>query len=108
MYVGTSKEGSAVMEEAQKLITDGLESRLHSVLEDLLSSSPPENMVSSCIRWFKIITFALHDIRLCALEISTGYLAFGGVFLFGSRNTCSSWGEEVRGGDGAKEIRTRY
>lgn len=44
LYVGTSKEGSAVMEEAQKLITDGLESRLHSVLEDLLSSSPPENM----------------------------------------------------------------
>lgn len=50
VYVGISKEGSAVMEEAQKLLSDGLESRLHSVLEDLLSSSPPENMVSSCIR----------------------------------------------------------
>lgn len=51
VYVGTSKEGMAVMEEAQKLISDGLESRLQSVLEDLLSASPPENMVSSCIRW---------------------------------------------------------
>ncbi|XP_058213125.1 uncharacterized protein LOC131325082 isoform X1 [Rhododendron vialii] len=44
LYVGISKEGSAVMEEAQKLLSDGLESRLHSNLEDLLSSSPPENM----------------------------------------------------------------
>ncbi|KAL7002583.1 hypothetical protein U1Q18_003735 [Sarracenia purpurea var. burkii] len=44
LYVRTSKEGSAVMEKAHKLISDGLESRLHSVLQDLLSSTPPEHM----------------------------------------------------------------
>lgn len=41
-----SKEGQALKEEAQKLISDGLESRLLSVLQDLLSSSYPEHMVS--------------------------------------------------------------
>lgn len=45
LYLGTSlKEGSAVMQEALKLISDGLESKLISVLEDLLSSTPPEQM----------------------------------------------------------------
>lgn len=33
------------MQEALKLISDGLESKLISVLEDLLSSTPPEQMV---------------------------------------------------------------
>ena len=49
VYAGTSKEDSVIMEEAQKLISDGLESKLHSVLLDLLSSNPPENMVSSLV-----------------------------------------------------------
>ncbi|GFY83689.1 nucleoporin [Actinidia rufa] len=44
VYAGTSKENSVIMVEAQKLISDGLESKLHSVLLDLLSSNPPENM----------------------------------------------------------------
>ncbi|GMP64164.1 hypothetical protein CsSME_00025565 [Camellia sinensis var. sinensis] len=44
LYVGTSKEGSAVMDEAQKLISDGLEGRLLSVLENLLSSCHPDHM----------------------------------------------------------------
>ncbi|XP_057475806.1 uncharacterized protein LOC130763817 [Actinidia eriantha] len=44
LYAGTSKEDNVIMEEAQKLISDGLESKLHSVLLDLLSSNPPENM----------------------------------------------------------------
>ncbi|GMP64166.1 hypothetical protein CsSME_00025565 [Camellia sinensis var. sinensis] len=50
LYVGTSKEGSAVMDEAQKLISDGLEGRLLSVLENLLSSCHPDHMVSSLVQ----------------------------------------------------------
>ncbi|CAL5402245.1 unnamed protein product [Camellia sinensis] len=45
LYVGTSKEGSAVMDESQKLISDGLEGRLLSVLENLLSSCHPDHML---------------------------------------------------------------
>jgi nuclear pore complex protein Nup188 len=46
VYVGTgSKEGQIMREEALKLISDGLERKLISVMEDLLSSSYPEQMV---------------------------------------------------------------
>ncbi|CAK9138327.1 unnamed protein product [Ilex paraguariensis] len=44
LYVGVGSKGHAMSEEVQKLISDGLESRLLSVLEDLLSSSYPEHM----------------------------------------------------------------
>lgn len=45
LYVGTdSKEGQIIREEALKLISDGLERKSISVLEDLLSSSHPEQM----------------------------------------------------------------
>ncbi|KAK9287536.1 hypothetical protein L1049_015957 [Liquidambar formosana] len=45
LYVGAgSKEGNVIREEALKLISDGLESKLLSVLQDLLSSSHPEHM----------------------------------------------------------------
>ncbi|XP_059647512.1 uncharacterized protein LOC132293878 [Cornus florida] len=46
LYVGSDskEEGSAIKEEAQKLISDGLENRLLCILEDLLSSSHPEHM----------------------------------------------------------------
>ncbi|XAR59058.1 hypothetical protein NMG60_11014689 [Bertholletia excelsa] len=44
LNVGTSKENCGVREEAQKLISDGLEGRLLSVFQNLLSSSYPENM----------------------------------------------------------------
>ena len=46
VYVGSgSEEGNAIRQEAQSLISDGLESKLLSVLHDLLSSSHPEHMV---------------------------------------------------------------
>ncbi|KAL4616065.1 hypothetical protein ACB092_07G172100 [Castanea dentata] len=45
LYVGTgSKEGQIIREEALKLISDGLERKSISLLEDLLSSSHPEQM----------------------------------------------------------------
>ncbi|CBI37915.3 unnamed protein product, partial [Vitis vinifera] len=45
LYVGSgSEEGNAIRQEAQSLISDGLESKLLSVLHDLLSSSHPEHM----------------------------------------------------------------
>ncbi|XP_042495006.1 uncharacterized protein LOC122074223 [Macadamia integrifolia] len=45
LYVGSgSKEGDAVREEALKLFSDGLERKLLSVLQDLLSSKYPEHM----------------------------------------------------------------
>ncbi|KAK3028660.1 hypothetical protein RJ639_037840 [Escallonia herrerae] len=45
LYVSAgSKERHATRDEVQKLISDGLESRLIPVLEDLLSSSYPEHM----------------------------------------------------------------
>ncbi|KAB1207586.1 hypothetical protein CJ030_MR7G022888 [Morella rubra] len=45
LYVGNgSEEGQIIREEALKLISDGLERKLMSVLEDLLSSSHPEQM----------------------------------------------------------------
>ncbi|KAK2983795.1 hypothetical protein RJ640_017198, partial [Escallonia rubra] len=45
IYVSAgSKERHATRDEVQKLISDGLESRLIPVLEDLLSSSYPEHM----------------------------------------------------------------
>ncbi|GAV84710.1 DUF3414 domain-containing protein [Cephalotus follicularis] len=40
----SSKEGNGDREEAEKLISDGLESKLISVLQSLLSSSHPEQM----------------------------------------------------------------
>lgn len=49
---GTSlKEGNAVKEAAQKLISDGLESKLISVLHVLLSATHPSDMVCliSCL-----------------------------------------------------------
>jgi nuclear pore complex protein Nup188 len=53
VYVGTgSKEGQIMREEALKLISDGLERKLISLMEDLLSSSYPEQMVclmSTCV-----------------------------------------------------------
>lgn len=42
-----SGEGNAMKEEALKLISDGLERKLLSVLQDLLSSNHPEQMVCS-------------------------------------------------------------
>ncbi|KAK4437676.1 hypothetical protein Salat_0101600 [Sesamum alatum] len=45
LYFGSqSEEGSAVLEEAQKLISDGLECKLLSIFQDLLSSNYPEQM----------------------------------------------------------------
>ncbi|KAK8501758.1 hypothetical protein V6N12_072895 [Hibiscus sabdariffa] len=45
LYLGNGlKEGSLVREEAQKLISDGLEGKLISVLEILMSCSHPEQM----------------------------------------------------------------
>ncbi|XP_055961923.1 uncharacterized protein LOC126683413 isoform X2 [Mercurialis annua] len=45
LYVGISSGGENVIrDEAMKLISDGLECALISVLQDLLSSSPSENM----------------------------------------------------------------
>ncbi|XP_011046730.1 PREDICTED: uncharacterized protein LOC105141252 isoform X1 [Populus euphratica] len=45
LYVGIcSKEENVVWDEAAKLISDGLEHKLISVLQDLLSSSHPEQM----------------------------------------------------------------
>lgn len=40
-----SGEGIAIKEEALKLISDGLERKLISVMQDLLSSNHPEQMV---------------------------------------------------------------
>ncbi|KAM7257446.1 hypothetical protein ACFE04_013187 [Oxalis oulophora] len=53
VYVGTSStEQNIISEEARKLIADGLESKLMSVLQDLFSSSHPEQMdVDSCTLW---------------------------------------------------------
>ena len=46
VYFGSgSEEGNAIRQEAQSLISDGLESKLLSVFQDLLSSSHPEHMV---------------------------------------------------------------
>ena len=42
-----SEEGNGIKEEALKLISDGLEKKLIYVLQDLLSSNPPEEMVHS-------------------------------------------------------------
>lgn len=42
-----SEEGNGIKEEALKLISDGLEKKLIYVLQDLLSSNPPEEMVCS-------------------------------------------------------------
>ncbi|KAL2537742.1 hypothetical protein Fot_19133 [Forsythia ovata] len=45
LYPGTrSEEGSGVLEEAQRLISGGLESKLLSVFQDLLSANYPEQM----------------------------------------------------------------
>ncbi|KAL2254846.1 UNVERIFIED_CONTAM: hypothetical protein Sindi_0279300 [Sesamum indicum] len=45
LYYGSqSEEGSAVLEEAQRLISDGLECKLLSIFQDLLSSNYPEQM----------------------------------------------------------------
>lgn len=57
VYVGTgSKEGQIIREEVLKLISDGLERKSISLLEDLLSSSHPEQMVclmSTCVAYSK-------------------------------------------------------
>lgn len=46
VYDGTGeKEVQAMRDQTQKLVDDGLEIKLLSVLEDLLSSTYPENMV---------------------------------------------------------------
>ena len=46
VYLGNSlKEGSLIREEALKLISGGLEGKLISVLQDLMSCSHPEQMV---------------------------------------------------------------
>lgn len=46
VHVGTgSKEGQIIREEVLKMFSNGLERKLISVLEDLLSSSHPEQMV---------------------------------------------------------------
>ncbi|KAL0334623.1 UNVERIFIED_CONTAM: hypothetical protein Sradi_4674200 [Sesamum radiatum] len=45
LYFGSqSEEGSAVLEEAHRLISDGLECKLLSIFQDLLSSDYPEQM----------------------------------------------------------------
>eukprot|EP00257_Ricinus_communis_P020943 XP_015580313.1 uncharacterized protein LOC8265348 isoform X1 [Ricinus communis] len=45
LYFGISSKGENVIrDEAKKLISDGLERKLISILQDLLSSSPPEEM----------------------------------------------------------------
>lgn len=47
-YDETGENGfQAVRDEAQKLIVNGLEIKLLSMLQDLLTCSYPENMVSS-------------------------------------------------------------
>lgn len=47
VYFGTKpKEGSGIVDEAHKLISDGLETKMLSVLEDNLSLNFPEPMVS--------------------------------------------------------------
>lgn len=56
-----SGEGIAIKEEALKLISDGLEGKLISVMQDLLSSNHPEQMV--CLNahtpvWFKYTKLA--------------------------------------------------
>lgn len=50
VYFGSQPEGgSAVMKEAHQLISDGLEYKLLSIFQDLLSSDYPEQMVSSIV-----------------------------------------------------------
>ena len=50
VYLGNNlKEGSLIREEALKLISDGLEGKLISVLQALMSCSHPEQMV--CLIW---------------------------------------------------------
>ncbi|KAI3446215.1 hypothetical protein Pfo_002880 [Paulownia fortunei] len=45
LYFGSQSEGgSAVLEEAQRLISDGLDCKLLSIFQDLLSSNYPEQM----------------------------------------------------------------
>ncbi|KAG8368145.1 hypothetical protein BUALT_Bualt15G0014600 [Buddleja alternifolia] len=44
LYFGSQSGGSAVLDEAQRLISDGLESKLLSIFQDLLSSNYPEQM----------------------------------------------------------------
>ncbi|CAA0807688.1 Protein of unknown function (DUF3414 [Striga hermonthica] len=43
-FESKSDKGSAVLEEARRLISDGLECKLLSIFQDLLSSNYPENM----------------------------------------------------------------
>ncbi|KAL0383983.1 UNVERIFIED_CONTAM: hypothetical protein Sradi_2792600 [Sesamum radiatum] len=43
-FSSQSEEGSAVLEEAQRLISDGLECKLLSIFQDLLSSNYPDQM----------------------------------------------------------------
>lgn len=46
VYDGTGeKEVQAMRDQTEKLVSDGLENKLLSVLQDLLSSTYPENMV---------------------------------------------------------------
>ncbi|KAL3843385.1 hypothetical protein ACJIZ3_000788 [Penstemon smallii] len=44
LYFGSQSGGSAILEEAHRLILDGLESKLLSIFQDLLSSNYPEQM----------------------------------------------------------------
>lgn len=51
VYVASRLKGHAIRDEAQKLMSDGLESKLFSTLEELLSRNYPEQMV--CLGfWF--------------------------------------------------------
>lgn len=47
VYVKSRFEGHAMGEVTQKLISDGLEDRLLSILEEHLSANYPEHLVSS-------------------------------------------------------------
>lgn len=52
VYVGNgSHENEAFQEEALQLVSGGLEKKLSSILEDLLSSKPPEHMVCWMVIW---------------------------------------------------------
>jgi len=61
VYVGIcSKEENVARDEAAKLISDGLEHKLVSVLQDLLSSSHPEQMVYLIKSWC-LLSCACYD-----------------------------------------------
>lgn len=56
VYDGTGeKEVQAMKDQTQKLVNDGLENKLLSVLQDLLSCTYPENMVCTLLKMNELL-----------------------------------------------------